>query len=418
METNCTRRSVSTVVVAGADAAQQRFLVRQAEAFAGRVLKEIAGRPRPRRGAAGLRPAADRARSRRCWKSSCADQAARHGGAGRRTPALADLCQMLLSANELCTSIDRGDRADDMDYTVTPGTDQPQLGGGLGGWPWRRCSPRRTPPLPPSEPARPARNRTTRPRRRRSSSCSCTAGRATSICSIPSRCSRSTTARRRRPRSPTTRSSPATCSEPVQVRASTASRAWSSRRRCRSIAGHADDIAVIRSMYTEHRNHEQALWMMHTGLTVAGRPSLGAWAAYGLGTENQNLPAYVVLPDPSGLPVDGIRNWSSGWMPPLYQGTPFRSEGHAGAEPAAAHAATGRASRRAGWSLLAELNADHRAAPPRRAGTRRPHRQLRAGRPDAAVRHRRARPVARRAGQGAAALRPRQPDDAAYGSAA
>lgn len=93
------------------------------------------------------------------------------------------------------------------------------------------------------------------------------------------------------------------------------------------IARHADDIAVVRSMYTEHRNHEQALWMMHTGLIVSGRPSLGAWATYALGTENQELPAYVVLPDPAGLPVDGIRNWSSGWLPPLYQGTPFRSEG-------------------------------------------------------------------------------------------
>jgi hypothetical protein len=92
-------------------------------------------------------------------------------------------------------------------------------------------------------------------------------------------------------------------------------------------AAHADDIAVVRSMYTGHRNHEQALWMMHTGLTVAGRPTIGAWAAYALGTVNQNLPAYVVLPDPRGLPVDGIRNWSSGWLPPLYQGTPFRSEG-------------------------------------------------------------------------------------------
>jgi hypothetical protein len=92
-------------------------------------------------------------------------------------------------------------------------------------------------------------------------------------------------------------------------------------------AQHADKIAVIRSMYTEHRNHEQALWMMHTGLIVAGRPSIGAWVAYGLGSENQNLPAFVVLPDPRGLPVDGIRNWSSGWMPPLYQGTPFRAEG-------------------------------------------------------------------------------------------
>jgi hypothetical protein len=90
---------------------------------------------------------------------------------------------------------------------------------------------------------------------------------------------------------------------------------------------HADKIAVIRSMFTEHRNHEQALWMMHTGLIVAGRPSIGSWVAYGLGSENQNLPAYVVLPDTRGLPVDGIRNWSSGWMPPLYQGMTFRSEG-------------------------------------------------------------------------------------------
>lgn len=80
-------------------------------------------------------------------------------------------------------------------------------------------------------------------------------------------------------------------------------------------------------MFTEHRNHEQALWMMHTGLTVAGRPSIGAWVAYGLGSENRNLPAYVVLPDPGGLPVDGIRNWASGWMPPAFQGTQFRSEG-------------------------------------------------------------------------------------------
>ncbi|WP_152053096.1 DUF1501 domain-containing protein [Tautonia marina] len=93
------------------------------------------------------------------------------------------------------------------------------------------------------------------------------------------------------------------------------------------IAEHADDLAVIRSMYTEHRNHEQALWMMHTGLIVSGRPSLGSWVTYALGTENQDLPAYVVLPDPKGLPVDGIRNWSSGWLPPIYQGTPFRSEG-------------------------------------------------------------------------------------------
>src|SRR5262249_25949183 len=52
------------------------------------------------------------------------------------------------------------------------------------------------------------------------------------------------------------------------------------------IARHADNVAVIRSMYTEHRNHEQALWMMHTGLVVSGRPSLGSWVTYALGTES------------------------------------------------------------------------------------------------------------------------------------
>jgi hypothetical protein len=129
------------------------------------------------------------------------------------------------------------------------------------------------------------------------------------------------------------------------------------------IARHADDIAVIRSMFTEHRNHEQALWMMHTGLIVAGRPTIGTWVAYGLGSENRNLPAYVVLPDPGGLPVDGIRNWSSGWMPPLFQGTPFRSQGLPvlNLKPKAARPASVEEGR---LGLLAELNADHKARHP------------------------------------------------------
>ena len=66
------------------------------------------------------------------------------------------------------------------------------------------------------------------------------------------------------------------------------------------IAQHADEIAVVRSMFTEHRNHEQAIWMAHTGLIVSGRPNIGAWAGYGLGSENQNLPAYVALPRSQG----------------------------------------------------------------------------------------------------------------------
>jgi hypothetical protein len=88
-----------------------------------------------------------------------------------------------------------------------------------------------------------------------------------------------------------------------------------------------DDIALIRSMFGEHFNHEPSLYLMHTGRTLPGRPSLGSWVTYGLGTENQNLPAYVVLDDPKKLPVNGIQNWQAGYLPPVYQGTRFRSEG-------------------------------------------------------------------------------------------
>lgn len=87
----------------------------------------------------------------------------------------------------------------------------------------------------------------------------------------------------------------------------------------------ADELTMIRSMKTESVDHESALRLIHTGRFLAGMPVWGTWVVYGLGSENENLPAYVVLTDPGGLPVDGERNWSSGWMPALYQGTPFRS---------------------------------------------------------------------------------------------
>jgi hypothetical protein len=93
------------------------------------------------------------------------------------------------------------------------------------------------------------------------------------------------------------------------------------------LAEHADEIAVIRSMVTVHNNHEQAIWNFNTGLIQPGRPSLGSWVVYGLGTQNQNLPAYVSILNPQGLPVDGVRNFSSGWMPPVYQGMAMRAEG-------------------------------------------------------------------------------------------
>lgn len=85
-----------------------------------------------------------------------------------------------------------------------------------------------------------------------------------------------------------------------------------------------DDLTLVRSMTTESVDHESALRLIHSGKFQAGRPTWGSWVVYGLGTENRNLPAYVVLGDPAGLPVDGVRNWSSGWLPAVYQGTPFR----------------------------------------------------------------------------------------------
>lgn len=90
-------------------------------------------------------------------------------------------------------------------------------------------------------------------------------------------------------------------------------------------SGIADEICLVRSMTTESVDHESALRLIHTGKFQAGRPAIGAWVVYALGTENRNLPAYVVLSDPGGLPVDGVLNWSSGWLPATYQGTPFRS---------------------------------------------------------------------------------------------
>src|SRR5262249_19786904 len=80
-----------------------------------------------------------------------------------------------------------------------------------------------------------------------------------------------------------------------------------------------------RSMSTESVDHESALRLIHSGKFQAGRPTWGSWVIYGLGSENREMPAYVVLTDPSGLPVDGVRNWSSGWLPAVYQGTPFRA---------------------------------------------------------------------------------------------
>jgi hypothetical protein len=88
-----------------------------------------------------------------------------------------------------------------------------------------------------------------------------------------------------------------------------------------------DDVAFIRSMHTTNLTHEPALYIIQTGKMGPGRPTVGSWVVYGLGSENQNLPAYVVLDDPLGLPVNGVENWQAGFLPPAFQGTRFRSTG-------------------------------------------------------------------------------------------
>jgi len=88
-----------------------------------------------------------------------------------------------------------------------------------------------------------------------------------------------------------------------------------------------DDLCVVRSMHTGHNGHEVSIRYFHSGLpAIAGRPTMGSWIVYGLGSASQSLPSYMVLADPGGHPVDGTINWSSGFMPTLYQGTVLRPQ--------------------------------------------------------------------------------------------
>lgn len=94
------------------------------------------------------------------------------------------------------------------------------------------------------------------------------------------------------------------------------------------LAEEVDQLAIIRSMFNVHPNHEPAIYKMQSGVTFPGHPVFGSWITYGLGSENQNLPAYVVLADPAQrLPTNAVENWMSGYLPPLYQGTPMRATG-------------------------------------------------------------------------------------------
>ena len=92
------------------------------------------------------------------------------------------------------------------------------------------------------------------------------------------------------------------------------------------LAACADDVCFIHSMFAKSNNHTPATFQMNSGFTLNGFPSMGAWLSYGLGTENENLPAFVVLPDPRGLIAGGSINWTAGFLPANHQGVPFRTQ--------------------------------------------------------------------------------------------
>jgi hypothetical protein len=124
-----------------------------------------------------------------------------------------------------------------------------------------------------------------------------------------------------------------------------------------------DDLCVIRSVHAESNNHGPALMQMNSGFIQPGRPSMGSWITYGLGSESRNMPSYVVLLDHQGAPVNGAMNWSNGFMPAAYQGVPFRSQG----EPIAYLSPpkqVGAGQQRARLDLLQRWNSEYAEAHP------------------------------------------------------
>lgn len=130
------------------------------------------------------------------------------------------------------------------------------------------------------------------------------------------------------------------------------------------IAGHLDDIAVIRSCWTNGINHAGGVCQMNTCINFAGRPSLGAWVNYGLGTANSDLPSFVVLCDSSGRPVNGTRNWGSGFMSASYQGVQLSSSLEEPVANLKTPAAVTIERQQRKLRLLHSFNADYAAARP------------------------------------------------------
>jgi hypothetical protein len=130
-----------------------------------------------------------------------------------------------------------------------------------------------------------------------------------------------------------------------------------------NLAKCVDDIAFIHSMTADSPIHGSAMIQMNTGKILSGAPSLGSWLNYGLGSENENLPGYVVMLDPRGGPISGAKNWSSGYMPAQYEGTIFRSQGTPILDLARPEGMSEPAQRRL-LDTLHEYNADHQSLRP------------------------------------------------------
>jgi hypothetical protein len=125
----------------------------------------------------------------------------------------------------------------------------------------------------------------------------------------------------------------------------------------------ADDLCVIRSLYTDTAAHASGCLQMNTGSVQIGKPSIGAWLSYGLGALNDSLPSFVVMTDPRGGPISGPSNWTAGFMPAAYQGTLFRSQGIPLLD-LATPADVGPRTQRDALDLLAELNHEHERTRP------------------------------------------------------
>ena len=120
----------------------------------------------------------------------------------------------------------------------------------------------------------------------------------------------------------------------------------------------ADELCVIRSMHADTAAHASGCLQMNTGSIFIGKPSVGSWLSYGLGSENQNLPTFVVMTDPRGGPIGSASNWSAGYMPASHQGTLFRS-GETPLLDLATPAGTSDRTQRKSLDLLTSLNKEH-----------------------------------------------------------